>query len=115
MIHHESQLQQNCIYWFKLQYPKLSKLLFAIPNGSKRDKKTAAILKAEGVVSGVSDLILLVPCKGHSSLCIEMKHGKGRQTENQKEWQKSAELAGNKYIICRTVAEFMDAVNEYLI
>ncbi len=114
MRNEESKLQQACIAWFRLQYPGLAKLLFAIPNGSRRDAITGAILKREGVISGVADLILLIPKKGYASLCIEMKYGKNGQSNNQKEWQQLAEAAGNKYIVCKSLDEFMRHVNQYL-
>jgi|WetSurMetagenome_2_1015567.scaffolds.fasta_scaffold32191_5 hypothetical protein len=114
MNNEESRLQQACITWFRLQYPKISKLLFSVPNGSLRDKVTGAILKREGVVSGVSDLILLLPKHGFASLCIEMKAGKNKQSDNQKEWQSLAESAHNKYVVCRSIDEFMIIVNHYL-
>lgn len=36
---------------------------FAVPNGGRRDAKTGARMKYEGVVRGVADLILLIPKK----------------------------------------------------
>lgn len=114
MRNEESKLQQSCITWFRLQYPRLSKLLFAVPNGSRRDVVTGAILKREGVVAGVADLILLIPKKGYASLCIEMKYGGNGQSESQKEWQRLAEAAGNKYVVCRSLEEFVRVVNWYL-
>lgn len=114
MRNEESKLQQSCITWFRLQYPRLAKLLSAVPNGSRRDVVTGAILKREGVVAGVADLILLIPKKGYASLCIKMKYGKNGQSESQKEWQRLAEAAGNKYVVCRSLEEFVRHVNQYL-
>lgn len=110
----ESQLQQNCIQWFRLQYPKYSRLLFAVPNGHKRNIVTAVKLKKEGVIAGVSDLILLVPNKTYHGLCIEMKIGKGKQTESQKEFQSEVEKVGYKYAICRSIDEFINLINNYI-
>ena len=76
---------------------------------------TARTLKAEGQRAGVADLILLVPRKGYASLCIEMKTKIGKQSTEQKEWQKTAENNGNKYVVCRSLQEFIFAVNDYLI
>ena len=56
----ESQIQHDCLTWFRLQYPSLAFMLFAVPNGGKRDAKTGARMKYEGAISGVSDLILLI-------------------------------------------------------
>jgi hypothetical protein len=114
MKHNESDLQSSCVRWFRYQYRQYEKLLFAVPNGAHRNKITASILKREGVTAGVSDLILLVPNSHHSSLCIEMKTDKGRQTENQSDFQKAAEAAGNKYTIIRSFDDFRNEINTYL-
>lgn len=111
----ESQIQHDCLTWFRLQYPNLALLLFAVPNGGRRDKKTGARMKYEGVLKGVSDLILLIPKKGYASLCIEMKTPKGIQSEEQRKWQREAERCRNRYVVCRSIEEFMKAVNEYLL
>jgi hypothetical protein len=110
----ESQLQSACVMWFRLQYPVLGRLMFAVPNGHYRSKRTACIIKGEGVVAGVADLILLVPNKKYASLCIEMKAGKGRQTELQAQFQSAAESVGNMYAVCRTFEEFQTTVNQYV-
>lgn len=110
----ESQIQHSCLEWFRLQYPSLSLLMFAVPNGGKRDAVTGARMKYEGAIRGVADLILLIPKKGYASLCIEMKTPKGTQSEHQEAWQRLAEKANNKYVICRSVTEFVSEVNSYL-
>ena len=88
--------------------------MFAVPNGGRRDAKTGARMKYEGVVKGVADLILLVPKKGFASLCIEMKTPKGTQSEHQITWKREAETYRNKYVVCHSLQEFMNEVNAYL-
>lgn len=110
----EAGLQTACVEWFKLQYPKLAPLLFHVPNGGRRNAIEAANLKRQGVRAGVADLILLFPKGGHGSLCIEMKYKKNQQQDSQKEWQRVAEAAGNKYVVCRSLNEFMKEVKNYL-
>lgn len=66
-------MQRMCVGWFRLQYPAVGKLLFAVPNGGARSRTEAAIMKAEGVTAGVTDLILLLGREGFNALCIEMK------------------------------------------
>ena len=127
--HEESSLQESCVTWFRLQYPKLALLLFAVPNGGSRTRRTIVRagrvityspeiqqMKKEGLTPGVSDLILLKPSNGYASLCIEMKTTEkgSKQRESQKVWQQAAEGAGNKYVVCRTLEEFMAVVKEYL-
>lgn len=110
----EDKLQAACLIWFRLQYPQLRMLLFAVPNGGSRNKVEAAKLKATGVTPGVADLIFLLPRQGYNNLLIEMKTPTGRQSPDQKDWQEKAEAAGSKYVICRSVDEFMQTINQYI-
>ena len=114
MKHLEDELQKNCVTWFRLQYPKHRQMLFAVPNGGNRNIREAARLKAQGVTAGVADLILLVGNSMNNALCIEMKIGKGKQSENQIEWEKSAVSHGNAYVVCRSFDEFKETIDLYL-
>lgn len=111
--HIESDIQKNCVTWFRLQYPKLAKALFAVGNGGARNKTEAAIMKGEGVTAGVSDLILMFPNSKYHALCIEMKTPTGRQQDSQKEWQNIVEALGYKYAICRSFDEFRTLIHSY--
>lgn len=113
MKHEESLIQQNCVRWFRLQYPKLARLLFAVPNGGARRPIEGKIMKAEGTLAGVSDLLLLYPSKGFHGLCIEMKTPKGRQQPSQKLFQRAVEEYGYKYAICRSFEDFMTEIRAY--
>jgi len=115
MRNKEHNLQAACVRWFRYEYPKFKMLLYAIPNGGKRNIKTAQYLKAEGVVAGVADLFLSIPSGGFCGLYIEMKTETGRQTEKQKEFEKEVKAAGYDYIIVRTFEGFQTAINNYLI
>lgn len=110
----ESSIQISCIRWFRLQYPQYKDILIAVPNGGNRDAITGAILKKEGVKAGVADLLLLKPNKYYGHLAIEMKQPSGRQSDSQKAWQRATEAAGNKYVVCHSLDEFIEAVNGYL-
>lgn len=112
----EHRIQCACVRWFALQYPQYHGLLFAVPNGGGRSKIEAGKLKAEGVVAGVSDLILLKPNRNYHALCIEMKKpgSAGRQSDRQKAWQQKVTDAGYLYVVCRSVEEFMTVVTQYI-
>lgn len=111
----EHRIQCTCVRWFSLQYPKLRGRLFAVPNGGRRDATTAAKLKAEGVVAGVADLILLKKKSNYGALLIEMKTLKGRQQDSQKKWQNTVCADGEyKYVVCRSFDDFRREVNDYL-
>ena len=111
----EHHLQQACVRWFNLKYSHLRGRLFAVPNGGRRDAVTGAKLKAEGVVAGVSDLILLKSNHRYGALLIEMKRKDGRQSVSQRWWQsvitKNDEY---KYVVCRSLDSFMREVTDYL-
>lgn len=112
----ESVIQEMCVRWFRLQFPSIGNLLFAVPNGGSRNIREAANLKKEGVTAGVSDLIFLFPCGGYGALCIEMKTDdkSSRQRQSQKEWQALVESVGVKYVVCRSLADFVEEIKLYL-
>ena len=110
----EHRIQCDCVRWFRLQYPAIASLLFAVPNGGSRNRAEAGRMKMEGVTAGVADLILAIPNHEHHMLFIEMKTPKGVQSQTQKEWQRAVEAVGAEYVICRSLEEFMLKVNHYL-
>ena len=111
----EHRLQCACVRWFELQYPHLRGRLFAVPNGGRRDALTGARLKAEGVVAGVSDLVLLHRGRQYGALLIEMKKPGGRQSASQRWWQSVVAGGGDyKYVVCHTLDEFMHEVSTFL-
>ena len=110
----ERQIQIQCVSWFRQRYPEASGVFFSVPNGGIRNAWTAKNLRDEGALSGVADLILLIPKKGYASLCIEMKKPGGRVSESQKAFKKTAEGFKNKYVVCYSVDEFKAAIEDYL-
>ena len=115
MRHNESNIQIACVRWFRCMHPKLARLLFAVPNGGARNAVTGAILKAEGVVPGVADLLLLVPRNGYHGLAIEMKTRTGRQSDSQREWQQEVEAQGYCYVVCHSFDDFRNEVDAYIV
>ena len=93
----EHRIQSACVRWFRLKYPKLKNVLFAVPNGGRRDA-----------------IILLKSNRFYGGLCIEMKKPGARQSPAQKEWQKDAEANGAKYVVCKSLDEFMKVTIDYL-
>lgn len=132
MKHEESKLQQQCVAWFRTQYPQYAMLLFhPINEGrdhTRQDRMRQAIHKAEGAVKGVSDLMFLMSAEYrkpahdqyieriiiYNGLCIEMKNPKGIQSQEQKNFQKVVEAAGYKYIVVRRFELFRKEVNDYI-
>lgn len=111
--HSEHDIQAACIKWFRLQYPRLAPLLFAVPNGTNKSKTARMMFKAEGLTAGVSDLLFLLPHGGYHGLCIEMKTRTGRQSDEQKAWQAAVEARGYLYVIIRSLDEFIKTITNY--
>lgn len=114
MRHIESEIQRQCVKWFRLQYADLALLLFAVPNGGARNKVEAGIMKGEGVTAGVADMLFLYPNSEHHGLCIEFKTEKGKQQDSQKRFQRKVEAFGYRYEIVRSLESFMSLIREYL-
>ena len=119
----ESRIQKTCIKWFDLQYPQYSQILFAIPNGGKRNVVTASIMKKEGVRRRVLDIFFAkekirtlsgVICNEYYGLFIEIKTKEGKLSKEQKEFIKKVEAERFKCEICRSLDEFIKIINEYL-
>lgn len=98
MQHEESLIQQQCVAWFRIQYPHLAPLLYHIANeGSTSKAYVGGIRKAEGLVAGVPDLMLNIPArygkKLYHAFGIEIKTAKGKQSPSQKRFQTYFESA----------------------
>lgn len=108
---HEHKLQCSLVKWFRLAYPKLAPLLFAVPNGENRNPITGARLKAAGVRAGVADLLFL-----YNGRCFafEIKATKGKPSEAQKEWASAVRDQHICYNVIRDFEEFR-VIIEYVI
>jgi hypothetical protein len=115
-IEHENQVAFFQYVDLKLmkEYPFLDKLLFSVPNGGHRSKAQAGKLKAEGVRSGVSDIILLYPARGFNYLCIEMKAPLGKQTDNQKKFENRVDENGGLYQVAYSSNDALSILAYYL-
>lgn len=112
--HEEDNIQEAFFNTARMIFPKLDKLLFAVPNGGKRDKKEAARFKRQGVVPGVSDILCLVSNNTYTMLCLETKTEEGTQSDEQIKFQKQIEAAGGLYLIYRNAAEGIELLTKYL-
>lgn len=112
----EADEQEALFRWAeyaKGQYPELA-LLFHIPNGGKRDKVTAARLKAQGVKAGLPDLFLPVSRAGWHGLFIELKVYGNKPTEKQKYWLTRLRFQQYYTTVCYGWEEAKDVIIEYL-
>ena len=112
----EAHMQSEFFKLISVFFPHLpDKLAFAVPNGgSRKNAIEGANFKRQGVKAGVSDIIVLIPKKGFASLCIEFKTRVGKQSEEQKEFQKQAESCRNKYVVVRSASQAIEELRKYL-
>ena len=98
----------------EVRYPEL-KTLFAVPNAAKRSFKLAAMLKAEGMLSGVPDIVLPVARKGFNGLMIEFKKPKtGKLTTAQESYIDLIVKEGWLVVVMTDAQAAIDVVKGYL-
>lgn len=93
---------------------KIGSLLFAIPNEGSRSPQHGARMKAQGLRSGVPDLMLAWPTDSSPGLFIEMKSKKGRISENQEKWIGRLQAAGYQVAVCYGADEAIKTIERYL-
>jgi len=110
----ESQHQRALFEWIRTKQIRDSRYskIFAIPNGGKRDKKTAANLKREGVLSGVWDIFIPIPNYGLCGLWIEMKAGKNKLTANQIQFREGL-TSYYRFEVCYTWIEAKEIIDSW--
>lgn len=89
MAYQYEQGEQTALFnWADLmetQYPDLH-YMYHVPNEGKRNARTGYALVRAGLKKGVPDVVLPVPHGEYVGLYIEMKYGKNRPTQEQKDW-----------------------------
>lgn len=114
----ESLEQKALCQWWAVQSHLLglpSFLLFAIPNGGRRDAITGARLKDEGVRPGIPDLMLAVPNDIYAGMFIELKkRNGGRVSKSQQEVIPALNGQGYKVVVCHGWEEAQQEIMVYL-
>ncbi len=118
MQEHMSESEEQSLLFdmtalFSRKYPDLN-LLFHIPNGGKRDIRTAVKLRAEGVKPGVPDLFLPVARGKYHGLFVELKVGKNKTSKYQDEWLAKLTEQGYKAIVCYSADKAFTVIEAYL-
>ena len=81
-------------------------IVFAIPNGGKRNAMEGANLKAQGVKAGIPDLCIILPNK--TVIWVEMKAKDGHLSDAQEEMHKHMNALRHDVI---TAYSAEDAIN----
>jgi len=108
MQHTESNFQIGVVRFLRNQ----GFYVFAVANGGniKLTLRQGALLKQEGLLAGVSDLIIVLQ---NRVVFVELKNpnGTGRQSETQKEFERQITGRGHEYLLWHTWAEVEAFVN----
>jgi len=95
------------------KWPELI-LFHAIPNGGDRDIRVAVKLRAEGVKSGVPDMMLPVASGGFHGLYIELKVKGNKPSENQTWWHGQLAAQGFAVFVCYSYPEARAVTERYM-
>ena len=113
----EGTEQVALMRWLECRFQAAYAVTWHTPNGGRRDKVTAAKLKAQGVKAGIPDLQLAMARGGYFGLFIEFKATPPHDAEVSKSQKDMlAKLQGQGYlaIVCRGMNEAMAQIGAYL-
>lgn len=106
-------------------YENQGKLMyFAVPNGGKRSKIEAAIMKGLGVRAGIPDLVVLIPpmeanpgIRGprskNKTIFLELKAGDNKLSDNQIIWRDRLTKAEFPWAEIRSVEQVQEIIKEH--
>lgn len=126
----ESRIQQEIVRWYRnnhcLAHHNPQCAIFSIPNEAamivagalgklgvsksivrRTSSMITNLLKSTGMMSGVSDLIILQPGQ---VLFIEVKTPTGRQSKEQERFESMVSRLGFSYFVVRSLEEFQEAI-----
>lgn len=107
MQHGESRFQMAVVRFLR----GLGYMVFSVPNGTRLKPTQARIAKAEGLMAGVADLVIMLP-KGQIVFAeLKNPNGKGRQSAEQKAFERCARALGFEYKIWQDWADVESFVN----
>lgn len=108
--------QINLFRWAEFaenKYPEL-KLMYHVPNEGKRSALTGSRLKQAGLKPGVPDIVLPVARGGYIGLYIELKYGRNKTTDNQKEWLRDLRNQYHLTAVCYGWEQAKDLIESYM-
>lgn len=108
----ESRTQSNFFIWIRANsgyHPQLASF-FAVPNGGFRNKKTASILKGDGLMPGIPDTLCLHPAKTYAGIAIEFKVKYNKPSQHQVAWLNRLATNGFYCAVCWSQRDAMKLV-----
>ena len=116
--HPESELQQGIVAWFWRGVTPGEAYLYSVPNGAHLTATQAEVLLKEGLRSGVSDLVLLLP--GGRSVHVEVKTENDEVLKTTRTYPKphqrvfmaDVEALGHRYVVVRSLLQFAELLED---
>ena len=108
----EAKVQQEMVVWFRNHYQRkgIDKgIIFSVPNERAGGFMAMKDLLLTGLLSGVSDLIVVLK---EEILFVEVKNEKGKQSPKQKLFESQVNRLGYKYYLVRNLEEFKNILNK---
>ncbi|MBO7226567.1 MAG: VRR-NUC domain-containing protein [Bacteroidales bacterium] len=102
----EHIIQKSIVRWFRKEYPEY--LLFSTNNEACYNNN---YYLESGVLSGVSDLIVVLPNK---IIFVELKAERGIQSKSQKEFETKLISLGYEYFLIRSLESFKELIMSIL-
>lgn len=110
----ESRIQQDIVMWHRnnygLKHHSPRHLIFSVPN-ERENKREQMRMIATGLMAGVSDLIVVMPCR---IVFVECKDSTGRQSDRQKEFERLVTDLGYTYILVRSLEEYQEKIKQWI-
>ena len=85
-------------------------VMFHVPNGGHRSKRTAANLKAQGVQAGAPDIVCCIDGRFYGP---ETKSEAGNVTKTQREFGLRLQNAGGEYHVAPGLDQALDYLEEW--
>jgi len=106
----EAKVQQEMVVWFRNNYQRKGVdkgIIFSVPNERAGGFMAMKDLLLTGLLSGVSDLIVVLKGK---VIFVEVKNDVGKQSEKQIKFQQQVENLGFKYYLVRNLEDFKKCI-----
>lgn len=113
---HEWKLQKATAMWLKKELFNrgLPQLAFHCPNERKATPKQLNDLKLQGVLSGASDWIILIPAGEYHGLVVELKKAGENAKPDQKQFMNDCAREGFVAVLVNDIDTFKQTVTDYL-
>lgn len=99
--------------WVHRCVPETQAIIYHTPNGGRRSKREAGILKAMGVRAGVPDLAIILPAPmlmAWAEVKLEKTawHDRTGLSDDERKFRDQVLALGHRYAVVRTLGELYD-------